>query len=137
MTNVIQKALWLCRGFWGKRPRLPVTSLDGRCGQRGFGFAPLDSRQRNKQSTETKHPLIPIFTTLCSTTRPGGNTFRERRERWGGTATKVRGFHCVCVMSRDVCKRGVDLHIFSDPRAFINQFFTVPQRCSFSSEIIR
>lgn len=45
---------------------------------------------------------------------------------------KERGF-TVGAMSGDVCKRGVALHIFSDPRVPVSLIcFTVPQRCSFS-----
>lgn len=85
VTNVtrIQKALWLCRGLWGRFPTCCNLSwlqvrTEGFWVMRPF----VPTEQMNNQ--QNKPPLIPIFPMLCSNTRPGGNTSLGRIEILGG-----------------------------------------------------
>lgn len=119
-------------GIWEVSPHA-VTSLDGRWGQRVFFRVCAPRLPPNKSTINEKQnpPPSPSSLRLCSTARPGGDTlFRERRERWRGgriigrregkkTATEVTWTKAASlrgVMSSDVCKRGVDLHIFPQIR---------------------
>lgn len=102
-----------------------------------------------KQSTKTSPPF-PIFTTLCSTTRPGGNTPQERRERWGGKRNHLEQWRGKRHWQRYMNKRGSTVGMcqvtcakvassftFSPCIPITLNCFTVPQLCSFSSKIIR
>lgn len=118
MTNVtrIQKALWLCRdGGEEEPPPAVATSLDGRRGQKGsFGYVPLHSHQTNKLSTPHPRLLLGL----------------EGAEICGGEKTATE----VCETDGDVkatCEKAL-------PIVTISQICsTVPQRCGFSSQIMR
>lgn len=100
-VTVTQKALWLCRGVFGKRPRMPLPLLMGCEGREVSALCPLTPTKQINTQQKQPPPPIPIITTLCSTTRSRGNPFlgEERKMArfiWRREDKKERGFTVRC-----------------------------------------
>lgn len=158
--TLIQKALWLCRGYLGSIPTCRYPSWCEVRAEGGFRVcAPRLPPNKSTINEKQKTPLSPSSLRLCSTARPGGDTsFRERREKWRGgiigrregkkTATEVtwtkRGFTARCDVKWRVqtwCRSSHfsprSVYFFFSSSVFHQSVVTVPQRRSFRNNTMK